>query len=432
MSYQQPYGPPPGAPQPAYGPPPGNYGPPPPQGYPQQYGGGYPPGPPGPPGGYAAPPPPAMAPPPQQERKKSGGCLGACLATLCCCFLCEESCECSDEWVNATRRDIKPSPCDFIALHTPAIPSGSNFEGNTPWSVETERSHWIAQGPPWSRDNLDLQETLELGLVEYMECVWAGFALNGDATPESELGPYVQDTLDELEFPTGSVDTEYGALRATLGHPEPWTINYVEVGNEDNLNEGLSLLFWPRPWRSISLAMHVVTITCTILRTNFVAKFTYFDYFRSNHPILLGMPLNPNLSPIYLHEQAKLPQSSSTDAKLCGTATPMVGSVAEADFLLGAERNTDKALGVTYVRLITTTLQKRNICLQPQAPFFMNLANCQSSPTVLVFNANPDETARSTSWHRYEVCTDPIPSTHLALLPQLFHQHPPHDKKEDQ
>ncbi|GMF67847.1 unnamed protein product [Aspergillus oryzae] len=69
--------------------------------------------------------------------------------------------------------------------------------------------------------------------------VWGGFALNGDAIPESELGTYVQDALDELEFLTGSVDTEYGALRASLGHPEPWTVKYVEVGNEDNLNDGL-------------------------------------------------------------------------------------------------------------------------------------------------------------------------------------------------
>ncbi|CEJ57849.1 hypothetical protein PMG11_06528 [Penicillium brasilianum] len=85
MSYQQHQYPPNAYQQPGYGPPPGEYG------YPQQP--GY-----GPPQGYPQGPPPQMqysqAPPPQQQKSKDRGCLGACLATLCCCFVCEEGCEC--------------------------------------------------------------------------------------------------------------------------------------------------------------------------------------------------------------------------------------------------------------------------------------------------------------------------------------------------
>src|ERR1700743_2124063 len=68
--------------------------------------------------------------------------------------------------------------------------------------------------------------------------VWDGLYLNGTIISEEALQPYIQDTLNELEFLMGDTDTEYGALRAKLGYPEPWTINYVEVGNEDNLNGG--------------------------------------------------------------------------------------------------------------------------------------------------------------------------------------------------
>jgi hypothetical protein len=32
--------------------------------------------------------------PPVQKQKKDRGCLGSCLAVLCCCFVCEEGCEC--------------------------------------------------------------------------------------------------------------------------------------------------------------------------------------------------------------------------------------------------------------------------------------------------------------------------------------------------
>jgi alpha-N-arabinofuranosidase len=50
-----------------------------------------------------------------------------------------------------------------------------------------------------------------------------------DVIPEADIGIYVQDALNELEFIMGDVTTKYGALRASLGHPRPWKINYVEV-----------------------------------------------------------------------------------------------------------------------------------------------------------------------------------------------------------
>ena len=45
--------------------------------------------------------------------------------------------------------------------------------------------------------------------------------------------PYVQDALDEIEYITGSPTSKWGALRAKAGHPQPFPLNYVEVGNED-------------------------------------------------------------------------------------------------------------------------------------------------------------------------------------------------------
>lgn len=68
--------------------------------------------------------------------------------------------------------------------------------------------------------------------------VWGGYYLDHTVLSNASLQYYVQDALDELEFLMGPVDSEYGALRAKLGYPEPWTIKYVEVGNEDNLGDG--------------------------------------------------------------------------------------------------------------------------------------------------------------------------------------------------
>lgn len=50
--------------------------------------------------------------------------------------------------------------------------------------------------------------------------------------PVDELGPYIQDALDLIEFANGPVDSEWGALRAAMGHPEPFGLKYIGVGNE--------------------------------------------------------------------------------------------------------------------------------------------------------------------------------------------------------
>lgn len=69
--------------------------------------------------------------------------------------------------------------------------------------------------------------------------VWDGLYLNNDTIPQAGIEAYVQDVLNELEYITGAANTTYGALRAKYGHPEPWSLNYVEIGNEDFLNDGL-------------------------------------------------------------------------------------------------------------------------------------------------------------------------------------------------
>lgn len=64
--------------------------------------------------------------------------------------------------------------------------------------------------------------------------VYAGYSLKGAfVKPGPDLEPYVQDALDEIEYITGPVTSKWGALRARDGHPEPFKLRYVEIGNED-------------------------------------------------------------------------------------------------------------------------------------------------------------------------------------------------------
>lgn len=54
----------------------------------------------------------------------------------------------------------------------------------------------------------------------------------GELVPLEELDPYIQDALDLIEFANGSTDTPWGKLRKDMGHPEPFDMKYIGVGNE--------------------------------------------------------------------------------------------------------------------------------------------------------------------------------------------------------
>ena len=64
--------------------------------------------------------------------------------------------------------------------------------------------------------------------------VYAGYSLNGDHIDAGPLlKPYVDDALEEIEYIIGDVKTYWGAKRAADGHPAPFKMTYVEIGNED-------------------------------------------------------------------------------------------------------------------------------------------------------------------------------------------------------
>jgi alpha-L-arabinofuranosidase len=126
------------------------------------------------------------------------------------------------------------------------MPGGNYLEGNS----IAEHFDWkktvgpIDQRPghqgPWgyrSTDGFGLLEMLEWCEDLHMQpilAVFAGFALNHehvDAGPG--LTPYVQDALDEIEYLTGDASTTWGAQRVKDGHPNPFPLTYVEIGNED-------------------------------------------------------------------------------------------------------------------------------------------------------------------------------------------------------
>lgn len=138
--------------------------------------------------------------------------------------------------------DMKPAFLRF--------PGGNYVQGRT---VAT-RFDWkktvgnLAERPGHLNDSWHYRSSDGMGLLEFLEwcedlrmqpvlAVFAGLTLdrqNQHPIPAGpELQPFVQEALDEIEYVTGDTTTTWGARRAKDGHPAPFALNYVEVGNED-------------------------------------------------------------------------------------------------------------------------------------------------------------------------------------------------------
>lgn len=126
------------------------------------------------------------------------------------------------------------------------FPGGNYLEGDTidlrfKWKETigplTERPGH--QGP-WgyrSTDGMGLMEFLlwaeDMG-AEPVLGLYAGYSLKGAyVKPGKDLEPFVEEALEEIEYVMGPVTSKWGARRAKDGHPAPFKLRYVEIGNED-------------------------------------------------------------------------------------------------------------------------------------------------------------------------------------------------------
>ncbi len=156
---------------------------------------------------------------------------------------------------NGNRVDVMQK---LVDLHPAFLrfPGGNYLEGKS----VANRFNWpqtlgdLAQRPghegPWgyrSSDGMGLLEFLEwaedMG-AEPVLAVYDGFSLPSDAhrggvtvPPGIELARFVQEALDEIEYVSGATTTPWGARRAADGHPAPFPLHYVEIGNEDFVGE---------------------------------------------------------------------------------------------------------------------------------------------------------------------------------------------------
>jgi alpha-N-arabinofuranosidase len=242
---------------------------------------------------------------------------------------------------------------------------GPNFENRFNWKatigpLEQRPTHMS----PWNYRSSD-----GMGLLEFLQWaedmnaepilgVYAGLHIDGgkNILTGDALTPHVQDALDEIEYVIGSTRTTWGARRAKDGHPQPFKLRYVEIGNEDWLNNGTAsydsrfTLFYD----AIKAKYPEIKIIST-MRTqdrNFVHSRKpdlLDDHFYVTIPTALAQA---HLYDTYSRSATKVFVGEwATNNPRVGDTPMMAFALADAAWLTGLERNADVVVMHCYAPL---------------------------------------------------------------------------------
>jgi alpha-N-arabinofuranosidase len=242
------------------------------------------------------------------------------------------------------------------------FPGGNYLEGNE----ISNRFNWktaiggISQRPGHLDDGWGYWSTDGLGLLEFLGwcedlkmqpvlAVYAGYSMHQrHVAPGADLQPCVQDALDEIEYVTGDVNTKWGAQRAKDGHPAPFALNYVEVGNEDWFDKSGSYDGrFAQIFDAIKARYPQLQVIATTKVKSRVPDLLDEHYYRSQeemqlHALDYDQYSRTNHTKIFCGEWATR----------VGSPTPnMAGALGDAAWMTGLERNSDLVIMSCYAPL---------------------------------------------------------------------------------
>lgn len=147
--------------------------------------------------------------------------------------------------------DLKPG---FLRFPGGCIVEGRVLTNRYEWKntigdVEDRKlimNRWNVEFANRGRGAKDYYQSFGLGFFEYFQlcedigaqplpilnCGMACQYNSGELVPLDQLDPYIQDALDLIEFANGSPKSKWGSVRAAMGHPKPFNMKLLGVGNE--------------------------------------------------------------------------------------------------------------------------------------------------------------------------------------------------------
>ncbi len=247
--------------------------------------------------------------------------------------------------------DMKPS---FIRF-----PGGCFVEGfcrdtmlrwkNTIGPVETRPNHWNLWGS-CSTNGLGYHELLQLcedigaAPLFVVNCGMSCQGRNPEIVPVDQLGPWIQDALDAIEYANGPAGSKWGAVRAAAGHPKPFGLKYMEIGNE---NSGGDYSAHYKAFADAVRAKYPEIQLVSNVPVEGAPVDIFDDHYYSDPEFFLAQTHHydkhdRNKPKIYVGEYAVV--------QSCGKGN-MRAALAEAAFMTGMERNGDQVVMCSYAPL---------------------------------------------------------------------------------
>ena len=235
-----------------------------------------------------------------------------------------------------------------------------------------------ARTPLWN--TWGYNTTQGLGFYEYLQlcedlgaepvfAINCGMSLNGHSVPLSRMGQWIQDALDAVEYANGPTNSVWGSLRAQAGHPAPFNLKYMEIGNENGGPDYVER--WPLMVNAIHARYpYIQFIMTTDLRgrpypqtpkpdiidehyyespESFMRRADQYDSYDRNGP------------KIFIGEYAVTQNAGEGNLR---------AAIGEAAFMTGMERNSDIVKMASY------------------APLFVNLNHRAWNPDLINFDSS--------------------------------------------
>lgn len=210
---------------------------------------------------------------------------------------------------------------------------------------------------------LQLCEDLDMNAMYVVNCGISCQARKGHCFSEEKTKEYLQEALNALEYALGPEDSTYGMLRKNAGHPAPFRLKYVEIGNENN---------GPEYFKRYKMFYNALK-----------EAYPQVTYISNSHTEVQGLPTEMvdehyYSTPEFFQESGRLFDNYERDGPKIfigeyavnggNTIASMECALAEAVFLTGAEKNQDV------------------IRMSAYAPLFQNSDYTAWKPNLIVFD----------------------------------------------
>ncbi len=313
----------------------------------------------------------------------------------------------SDTWMNrkgGLRADLVQKLADlkpgFLRFPGGCIVEGNQIVHRYQWkhtigpleNREMVQSIWADDVP--DRQTPDYMESFGLGFFEYFQLcedigaaplpiINVGMSCQFDAAevvPVNELEPYISDALDLVEFANGDTSTYWGKKRVQLGHPAPFNMKLLGVGNENwgpQYAEHLKLF----TDRLKAKYPDVKLVNATGYSRN-IPVFTYMDsVLRKRHADIIDE---------HFYDTPKwfMDNSSRYDSYVRSGPKIFVGEYAAQSDRIGSMKNQNNLLTALSEACFMTGIERNAdvVAMASYAPLFAHVSGWQWTPNLIWFD----------------------------------------------